>query len=231
MKVQQHASYPQIRSQIYTHMLVSWLKHTLTVLPGERRAWQWQVSSISVWINWFLLHGLEVDALFIPLLLCVWVWPVVVVALKRAFLENGPRWQETSQGGTLQVCMSPATVWQRRQILWLSLIWSLFSEFPQEFPAWHLITHIHAWITRWVMCVHVLPYEPLKLTQRCILFIVVIMSSSCVTRYSIDRSSDPDKYFYIEITSGSLMTVRSLDREEVGWHNITILAMEMSTSL
>uniref|UniRef100_A0A668TQ38 Cadherin-20 n=1 Tax=Oreochromis aureus TaxID=47969 RepID=A0A668TQ38_OREAU len=47
-------------------------------------------------------------------------------------------------------------------------------------------------------------------------------------RYSIDRSSDPDKYFYIEITSGSLMTVRSLDREEVGWHNITILAMEMS---
>lgn len=28
------------------------------------------------------------------------------VSLKRAFLENGPRWQETSQGGTLQVCMS-----------------------------------------------------------------------------------------------------------------------------
>uniref|UniRef100_A0A669DYR7 Cadherin-20 n=1 Tax=Oreochromis niloticus TaxID=8128 RepID=A0A669DYR7_ORENI len=50
-------------------------------------------------------------------------------------------------------------------------------------------------------------------------------------RYSIDRSSDPDKYFYIEITSGSLMTVRSLDREEVGWHNITILAMEMNRGL
>lgn len=27
------------------------------------------------------------------------------------------------------------------------------------------------------------------------------------------------------------MTVRSLDREEIGWHNITVLAMEMSTSL
>lgn len=26
------------------------------------------------------------------------------------------------------------------------------------------------------------------------------------------------------------MTVRSLDREEIGWHNITVLAMEMSTS-
>ncbi|XP_032406659.1 cadherin-20 [Xiphophorus hellerii] len=47
-------------------------------------------------------------------------------------------------------------------------------------------------------------------------------------RYSIDRSSDPKKFFYIEITSGTLMTVRSLDREEVGWHNITVLAMEMN---
>ncbi|XP_037550064.1 cadherin-20-like isoform X2 [Nematolebias whitei] len=47
-------------------------------------------------------------------------------------------------------------------------------------------------------------------------------------RYSIERSSDPDKFFYIEITSGSLMTVRSLDREEIGWHNITVLAMEMN---
>lgn len=47
-------------------------------------------------------------------------------------------------------------------------------------------------------------------------------------RYSIERTSDPEKFFYIEITSGALMTVRSLDREEVGWHNITVLAMEMS---
>ncbi|XP_076014293.1 cadherin-20-like [Genypterus blacodes] len=47
-------------------------------------------------------------------------------------------------------------------------------------------------------------------------------------RYSIERSGDPEKYFYIEITSGSLMTVRSLDREEIGWHNITVFAMEMN---
>uniref|UniRef100_A0A8C2ZBJ4 Cadherin-20 n=1 Tax=Cyclopterus lumpus TaxID=8103 RepID=A0A8C2ZBJ4_CYCLU len=47
-------------------------------------------------------------------------------------------------------------------------------------------------------------------------------------RYSIERSSDPEAFFYMEITSGALITVRSLDREEVGWHNITILAMEMS---
>lgn len=51
-----------------------------------------------------------------------------------------------------------------------------------------------------------------------------------VGRYSIEKSSDLDKFFYIEITSGSLMTLRPLDREEVDWHNFTVLAMEMSTS-
>ncbi|KAM4606306.1 cadherin-20-like [Polymixia lowei] len=47
-------------------------------------------------------------------------------------------------------------------------------------------------------------------------------------RYSIERSSDIRKYFYIDITSGSLMTVQALDREEISWHNITVLAMEMN---
>ena len=47
-------------------------------------------------------------------------------------------------------------------------------------------------------------------------------------RYSIERMSDPGKYFYIDITSGSLMTVLPLDREEMAWHNISVLAMEMS---
>ncbi|MEE6465303.1 hypothetical protein FKM82_006513 [Ascaphus truei] len=47
-------------------------------------------------------------------------------------------------------------------------------------------------------------------------------------RYSIDRSSDPGRYFYVDITTGALMTARPLDREEVSWHNITILAMEMN---
>uniref|UniRef100_A0A8C7Y3W0 Cadherin 20 n=1 Tax=Oryzias sinensis TaxID=183150 RepID=A0A8C7Y3W0_9TELE len=47
-------------------------------------------------------------------------------------------------------------------------------------------------------------------------------------RYSIEKTSDPDKFFYIELTSGSLMTMRSLDREEISWHNITVLAMEMN---
>ncbi|MGH0149118.1 UNVERIFIED_CONTAM: hypothetical protein FKN15_051109 [Acipenser sinensis] len=47
-------------------------------------------------------------------------------------------------------------------------------------------------------------------------------------RYSIERNSDPGRYFYIDITSGALMTARPLDREEVSWHNITVMAMEMN---
>uniref|UniRef100_A0A4W3J0J6 Cadherin-20 n=1 Tax=Callorhinchus milii TaxID=7868 RepID=A0A4W3J0J6_CALMI len=46
-------------------------------------------------------------------------------------------------------------------------------------------------------------------------------------RYSIDRASDPARFFYIDIASGALMTAKSLDREELSWHNITVLAMEM----
>lgn len=47
-------------------------------------------------------------------------------------------------------------------------------------------------------------------------------------RYSIDRSSDPGRFFYVDITSGALMTARPLDREDVSWHNITVLAVELS---
>ncbi|XP_072366228.1 cadherin-20-like isoform X2 [Scyliorhinus torazame] len=46
-------------------------------------------------------------------------------------------------------------------------------------------------------------------------------------RYSIDRSTDPTRFFYIDIASGALMIAKSLDREQLSWHNITILAMEM----
>ncbi|NXI46061.1 CAD20 protein, partial [Galbula dea] len=47
-------------------------------------------------------------------------------------------------------------------------------------------------------------------------------------RYSIDRNSDPGRFFYVDITSGALMTARPLDREDVSWHNITVLAMELN---
>ncbi|XP_020375224.2 cadherin-20-like [Rhincodon typus] len=46
-------------------------------------------------------------------------------------------------------------------------------------------------------------------------------------RYSIDRSTDPARFFSIDIASGALMIAKPLDREQFSWHNITVLAMEM----
>ncbi|XP_042164564.1 cadherin-20-like isoform X2 [Oncorhynchus tshawytscha] len=56
----------------------------------------------------------------------------------------------------------------------------------------------------------------------------VAQHSKAHCRYSIEMTTDLGKYFYIDITSGALMTVLALDREELSWHNITVLAMEMS---
>ncbi|RLW04506.1 hypothetical protein DV515_00005737, partial [Chloebia gouldiae] len=46
-----------------------------------------------------------------------------------------------------------------------------------------------------------------------------------VTNNSI---SDPGRFFYVDITSGALMTARPLDREDISWHNITVLAVELN---
>ncbi|KAK9403597.1 cadherin-20 [Crotalus adamanteus] len=45
-------------------------------------------------------------------------------------------------------------------------------------------------------------------------------------RYSIDRNSDPGRFFYVDITTGALMTARPLDREDISWHNISVLGVE-----
>ncbi|XP_034288861.1 cadherin-20 isoform X2 [Pantherophis guttatus] len=47
-------------------------------------------------------------------------------------------------------------------------------------------------------------------------------------RYSIDRSSDPGRFFYVDIITGALMTARPLDREDISWHNISVLGVEMN---
>ncbi|XP_053714688.1 cadherin-20-like isoform X1 [Synchiropus splendidus] len=44
--------------------------------------------------------------------------------------------------------------------------------------------------------------------------------------FSILSSSDPDRFFHVDLLSGALMAVRPLDRETRGWHNITVLATE-----
>lgn len=66
-------------------------------------------------------------------------------------------------------------------------------------------------------------------TLNILLLHIIFLFLVFLFRYSLDRSSDPDKFFYVDITSGALMTLRPLDREQLGWHNISVLAMEMST--
>ncbi|KAF4084592.1 hypothetical protein AMELA_G00107880 [Ameiurus melas] len=50
-------------------------------------------------------------------------------------------------------------------------------------------------------------------------------------RYMIDRVSDPDQYFSVGVSNGSLTTVLPLDREENSWHNLTVVAMETNNPL
>ncbi|XP_027032742.2 cadherin-20-like [Tachysurus fulvidraco] len=50
-------------------------------------------------------------------------------------------------------------------------------------------------------------------------------------RYMIDRVSDPEQYFSVEMSSGSLMTALPLDREDISWHNLTVVAMETNNPL
>ncbi|XP_062997463.1 cadherin-11 [Elgaria multicarinata webbii] len=45
-------------------------------------------------------------------------------------------------------------------------------------------------------------------------------------KYSIDRHTDLDRYFSISPEDGSIVTTKRLDREEMAWHNISVLASE-----
>lgn len=49
-------------------------------------------------------------------------------------------------------------------------------------------------------------------------------------RYSIDRRTDMDRLFNIHGGNGSVFLLRSLDREESAWHNISVIATEFSKS-
>ena len=53
----------------------------------------------------------------------------------------------------------------------------------------------------------------------------------CVSRYSIDRRTDMDRVFNVHSGNGSVFTLKSLDREENAWHNISIVATEFSKQL
>ncbi|XP_055490316.1 cadherin-7-like [Leucoraja erinacea] len=49
-------------------------------------------------------------------------------------------------------------------------------------------------------------------------------------RYSIDRGTGMDSTFHIDAFNGTITTSQSLDREEVAWYNLSILAAEVGDS-
>ncbi|XP_069489936.1 cadherin-24 isoform X2 [Ambystoma mexicanum] len=54
-------------------------------------------------------------------------------------------------------------------------------------------------------------------------------SKGSIIRYSIDRHSDPERFFTIDPQNGTISTAMSLDREAIPWHNITVVATELDS--
>uniref|UniRef100_A0A3P8Y8A2 Cadherin-12 n=1 Tax=Esox lucius TaxID=8010 RepID=A0A3P8Y8A2_ESOLU len=52
-------------------------------------------------------------------------------------------------------------------------------------------------------------------------------STKSPVRYFIDHSETNQVYFTIGVNSGVIKTTQSLDREDVAWHNITVMASEV----
>ncbi|KAI3375372.1 hypothetical protein L3Q82_021865 [Scortum barcoo] len=49
-----------------------------------------------------------------------------------------------------------------------------------------------------------------------------------MVKYSIDRRTDMDRLFNVHPGNGSVFLLKSLDREETAWHNISIIATEFN---
>ncbi|XP_056627594.1 cadherin-10 isoform X2 [Triplophysa dalaica] len=50
-------------------------------------------------------------------------------------------------------------------------------------------------------------------------------------KYTIDRHTDLERLFNIDSNNGTISTLQGLDRETSKWHNISVLATELSTAL
>ncbi|XP_043078148.1 cadherin-6-like [Puntigrus tetrazona] len=70
-------------------------------------------------------------------------------------------------------------------------------------------------------CVHEHPLSVDGVTVK------LALNLHCNFRYSIDHNAEGDALFTIDVDSGLITTTRSLDREEVAWHNITVMASEI----
>uniref|UniRef100_A0A672GJH7 Cadherin 6 n=1 Tax=Salarias fasciatus TaxID=181472 RepID=A0A672GJH7_SALFA len=55
-------------------------------------------------------------------------------------------------------------------------------------------------------------------------------SARSMVKYSIDRRTDMDRLFNVHPGNGSVFLLKSLDREENPWHNISVIATEFSKS-
>lgn len=55
-----------------------------------------------------------------------------------------------------------------------------------------------------------------------------IKSPFCSCRYSIDRHTDLERLFNIDSVNGTITTLKALDREMSKWHNISVVATEIS---
>ncbi|MBN3318470.1 CADH9 protein, partial [Atractosteus spatula] len=55
-------------------------------------------------------------------------------------------------------------------------------------------------------------------------------SANSAIRYFIDRSLHGDKYFNIDANTGAIKTAKKLDREDMPWHNISVIASEVGHS-
>ncbi|XP_074864429.1 cadherin-11 isoform X2 [Carettochelys insculpta] len=52
-------------------------------------------------------------------------------------------------------------------------------------------------------------------------------AANSAIRYSIDRHTDLERYFSISPEDGYIKTIKTLDREEIAWHNISVFATEV----
>lgn len=53
----------------------------------------------------------------------------------------------------------------------------------------------------------------------------------CLCRYFIDRHTDLERQFNINVDDGKITLAKPLDRETDMWHNITVTATEVSKLL
>lgn len=57
-----------------------------------------------------------------------------------------------------------------------------------------------------------------------------VFTSASPCRYSIDRTSNPERCFSMDVHTGVIRTAQPLDRETVAVHNISVVASESRES-